>query len=152
MNEREPRFEYRLEALAQLRSAEREALKAEALQAANVVEARTREYRSLSEGISRAEASLRDGYRSGASISVDAEMRMRRYISELCERRGIKRRELDEATRLFRRALGELASKRKDAKALERHRERKQRRFEEEQVRRTIKANDELWLCRYRRP
>jgi flagellar export protein FliJ len=144
----ERKFAYRLEALIRLRSAERDAAGAQAAEAAREVEQRSRECDALVHGIERAEGELRALCASGASIAVDAQLRLQAYLHAERQRLRDKRRELDEANQRMARRRAELQERSRDARALELHRERKRVAFDLERQRAAHHAADESWLAR----
>jgi flagellar export protein FliJ len=150
MSEREARFKYRLEPLISLRSAERDALQEEMRRAAGEVERRTHECEDLSREIASAEGALRNALRSGASIAIDEQMRLQSYLDGRRRAREAKQRELEAASLEMHRVLDRLTAKQRDAKALEKHRDRKRRQFDLEQSRLALKAADDQWLRRKR--
>ena len=151
MSEREPRFRYRLEPLAKLRAAERDALVVEAARAAREVERRSSEHERIGRRVERAEWALRTLNRGGAEIRVDEQLRLRGYLRLQRDERERAGHELAGALREQNRVLAALQDKQRDAKALETHRERKLRRFDEERARASAKAADERWLQRRER-
>jgi flagellar biosynthesis chaperone FliJ len=122
VNDYERRFSYRLDSLIRLRSAERDALGGELARV-------TREF-------------------DGARMSVDEELRMQSYLAQRRRERETKQRERDEAMRVVDKALAELQAKRRDAMALEAHRDRQRRRFDGEQARVALNSADDQWLRR----
>jgi hypothetical protein len=144
MSGRSPKFEYRLEALIRLRSAERDALKTSANEAAREVEKRSRECDDLVHVISRAEGELRELCASGERIAVDEQMRLQAYLGEERRRHKAKRRELGEAVERMNKISAELQARSRDARALELHRERKRHAHDAEQQRASFDAADEL--------
>jgi chaperonin cofactor prefoldin len=150
MSERERRVRYRLEPLARLRTAEGDALKAELEHAADEVGRKERERDYVARGIERAEEDLRALRRGGALLSVDAQLRVQSELRQQLERRPARQRELDEAARSFEVKLGELRLKLQDSRALENHRGRQRRAFDEAQLRAALNAADERWLGRKR--
>jgi hypothetical protein len=148
MSEREPKFAYRLEALIRLRSAERDALKAPMQEAAREVERRSRECEEILRAIERGEAELRALLASGASIAVDEQLRVQAYLGAERARHAAKRRELAEAIERSTRLMSELAARSRDTRALELHRQRKRREFDEEAGRALLNAADAQWLAR----
>lgn len=150
MSERERPFHYRLEPLARLRAAERDALKAELERAAGEVDRKARERDRVARGIERAEEDLRALRHGGAHLSVDAQLRVQRYLQQQRELKAARQRELDEAARVVEVKLGELQLKLQDTKALENHRERQRRQFDEVQLRGALNTADERWLGRKR--
>ena len=150
MSEREPLCKYRLDPLISLRSAERDALQDEMRRAAGEVEKRTRECEDLLRDISSVEGALRKALRSGASIAVDEQLRLQGYLDGRRRAREAKQRELDQATVEMHRVLEQLTAKQRDAKALEKHRDRKRQQFDLEQSRLALKVADDQWLRRKR--
>jgi flagellar biosynthesis chaperone FliJ len=142
----ERRFRYRLDSLIRLRSAERDALSGEAARAAREVQDRARECEELAQAVELAERMLRTLRRDGASISVDEELRLQSYLGLHRRQREAKQRELDQASRSMEKALAELQAKQRDARALESHRERQRRRFDEQAARVALNGADEQWL------
>ena len=148
MSDRAPKFEYRLEALIRLRSAERDALKVSANEAAHAVEQRSRECDDLVHAISRAEDALRELCASGERIAVDEQLRLQAYLGEERRRHKDKRRELGEAVERMSKISAELQARSRDARALELHRERQRHAHDAERQRAAFDAADELWLSR----
>src|SRR5262245_12300714 len=146
MSDRERRFRYRLDPLIRLRSAERDALKGDVRRAAEEVDRRTSEVERVSREVSEAEGELRAALRSGAAIAVDEQMRLQAYLKQRRAQRVAKQRELDQATLAMSRVLEELISKQRDAKTLEKHRDRQQRQFEQTESRVALNAADDQWL------
>lgn len=144
------KFRYRLEPLVKLRSAERDALKAELERAADEVDRKAAECDLLARAIDRAEGELRALCRGGAELPLDAHQRLQLYLRRQRELRGAKQRELDAAALVVERKLSELQLKLQDTKALESHRERKRRQFDDTQLRALMSAADERWLARKR--
>jgi flagellar biosynthesis chaperone FliJ len=62
----------------------------------------------------------------------------------------VKRRELDEASQALHRVLEQLLAKQREAKALEKHRDRQRRDFDQAQARLALRAADEDWMRRKR--
>jgi flagellar biosynthesis chaperone FliJ len=151
MSERSRAFAYRLEALIRLRGAERDAAKASRAQAALEVEKRSRECDDIRQAIQQAEWGLRALLRSGESIAVDEQMRLQAYLQEERGRHKAKRHELDEAMQSMSRLSAELAARQRAAKALELHKERKRRQFDESELRSSLNATDDLWLAQRKR-
>jgi len=150
MSEHERRFKYRLDPLISLRSAERDALQGEMRRAAEELDRRTREFEDLARDIGSLESALRELLRSGASIAVDEQLRLQGYLEQRRREREAKQRALDEASRAMHRVLEQLTAKQRDAKALEKHRDRKREQFDQAQSRLAIKAADDQWLRRKR--
>jgi hypothetical protein len=148
VTEREQKFEYRLEALIRLRSAERDAAKASAAQAAREVELRSRECDAIGHSIEHAEGELRALCASGASIAIDEQMRLQAYLRQERARHKAKRRELGEAVQNMARLSNEAQTRSRDTRALELHRDRKRRAFDVDRQRAALNAADELWLAR----
>ena len=144
------KFTYRLEALVKLRSAERDALKTDLERANDAVESKARECDDLKRAIELAESALRALYRAGSELPLDGQQRLQLYLKQQRELRGAKQRELEEASRAMMRVLSELELKVQDTKALESHRERKQRQFDEQELRLNLNAADEQWMRRKR--
>lgn len=151
MSERSRSFGYRLEALAKLRNAERDALKASATQAAREVEKHSRECDDIVHAIEQAEGTLRVLCASGERIAVDEQMRLQAYLRAERQRHQAKRRELSEAAALMSRLSTELQARSRDAKALELHRERKRRQFDDARTRASLDAADALWLAQHKK-
>jgi flagellar export protein FliJ len=143
-------FRYRLQPLIGLRSAERDALQGEMRRAAAEVENRTRECEELGRDIVAAERRLRGLLADGASIAVDEQLRLQGYLDSCRRRRDLKRRELDEASQALHRVLEQLLAKQREAKALEKHRDRQRRDFDQAQARLALRAADEDWMRRKR--
>jgi flagellar biosynthesis chaperone FliJ len=146
VNDHERRFSYRLDSLIKLRSAERDALSGEVARATREFETRTRERAEISRTIDLAESLLRALRRDGARMSVDEELRMQSYLGLRRRERETKQRELDAASRAMEKALAELQAKQRDAMALEAHRDRQRRRFDEQQSRVALNTADDQWL------
>jgi hypothetical protein len=151
MSERSRKFAYRLEALIRLRGAERDALKASRTQAAREVEKRSRECDDIGHAIQQAEWALRALLRSGESIAVDEQLRLQAYLQEERRRHKAKRKDLDEAVLTMSRVSAELAARQRDAKALELHKERKRRQFDESELRASLNAADDVWLSQHKK-
>ncbi len=146
MADREPRFLYRLDPLMRLRATERDALKAEALEASREVELRARELEVIGRTIEHAEVALRSLCTSGADILVDAQLRAQGYLDLQREGQGRKRRELATAEQKESGVRSKLQLKQLDAKALELHKDKQRRQFEAVRGRSTMKAADDQWL------
>jgi hypothetical protein len=150
MSERERKFRYRLESVIKLRAAERDALKGDLERANAAVESKARECDALREAIELAESELRALYRSGAELPLDGQLRLQAYLKQQRELRRARQRELEEASRAMMRVLSELELKVQDTKALESHRARKRRQFDEQQMRVIMNAADEQEMRRKR--
>lgn len=148
MSDHERRFSYRLETLIRLRAAERDALRSEVARATRTLEDRTRECDAISRSVEMAESMLRGLRRSGAQMSVDEEMRLQEYLHHRRQQHEAKQRELADAARARLQVLSELQSKQQDAKALEAHRSRQRRRFDDAQARAALNTADDQWLRR----
>ena len=148
MNDHERRFRYRLDSLIRLRAAERDALSGELASARRELENRTRECDEISHAIDLAEGLLRALRRDGARMSVDEELRVQSYLGLRRREREAKQRGRDEALRAVETALAELQAKQRDAMALEAHRDRQRRRFDEQQARVALNSADDQWLRR----
>ena len=148
MSGQERKFKYRLESLVKLRSAERDALKNDVERASGEVQKRTRERDDIERTIELAEDELRALYRGGADLSLDAQSRLQLYLRQQRGLRSAKQRELEEATRVMQAVLCALELKVQDTKALEKHRDRQRRQFDDVQTRVTLHAADEQWLRR----
>ena len=146
MSEREPRFKYRLDPLARLRAGVRDALKAEAAQAAREVELRAMEMERLGRELERVEGELRALRSRGGELAVDAELRAQGYLAAHRERLLGKRRELEAARGKADEARSRLQLKQRDARALERHRDRQRREYDIVRGRSATRAADEQWL------
>jgi len=146
MADREPRFKYRLDPLMRLRATERDVLKAEAAQAAREVEAKARELAEIGRSIERAQVELRALYERGSDIPVDAQLRVQSYLSLQREGEARKRRELETAAQKESGVRSKLQLKQRDAKALERHKDKQRRQFEAVLGRSQIKSADDQWL------
>jgi flagellar biosynthesis chaperone FliJ len=118
--------------------------------AAAEVEKRTRECEELLRDIGAAEGRLRGLLADGTSIAVDEQLRLQAYLDSRRRQREAKSRELDEASRAMHRVLEQLLAKQREAKALEKHRERQRREFDQAQARLAHKAADDQWLRRKR--
>jgi len=152
MSDREPPFKYRLDPLMRLRASERDALRAEALQAAQEVQQRTRELQDIGRTIERGESALRALVTDGSEIAVDAQLRIQRYLALQREGEVRKRRELESAEQKESGLLSKLLLKQRDAKALELHKDKQRRQFEVERGRASVKSADEQWLLRGPKP
>jgi hypothetical protein len=146
MSDREQPFKYRLDPLMRLRASERDVLRAEALQAAQEVQQRTRELEEIARTIRRTEVVLRALVTDGSEIAVDAQLRVQRYLSLQREGEARKRRELQAAEQKESGVLSKLQLKQRDTKALELHKDKQLRQFEILRGRSTIKAADDRWL------
>jgi hypothetical protein len=131
-----------------LRAAERDALQGDAARATREVEDRTRECESISRSVELAEGLLRSLRRSGAQMSVDEEMRLQEYLRHRREQHAAKQRELEDALRARLEVLAQLQAKQQDARALETHRDRQRRRFDDAQARAALASADDQWLRR----
>lgn len=138
---------YRLEALAKVRSAERDALRLAAAAAAEEAERRARECEAAGRSVARAESALRAMRGSGNALSVDQEIRLQSYLAAERRREAATRARRDEALRAMAGVAAELAEKQRDLKALERHRSRARDRLDEQERRATQKASDDAWLA-----
>ena len=147
---KERSFKYRLESLVKLRAAERDALKTDMARAAERVEKKARECADIAREVELAESELRTLNRSGAELSLDGQLRLQLYLKQRREKRAAKQRELDEVSRAMELVLAQLQLKVQDTKALESHRDRKRRQFDEGQARASLHAADEQWMRRRR--
>jgi flagellar export protein FliJ len=150
MSDRERRFQYRLEPLIRLRSAERDVLKGEMRQAAEEVEKRTREVEQVSREVQAAESELRAALRSGAAIAVDEQQRLQGYLKQRREQREAKQRSLDAASQAMFQVIERLNAKQQDTRALEKHRERQRRQFDQAEARVALNSADDQWLRKRR--
>jgi hypothetical protein len=146
----ERRFTYRLESLIRLRTAERDALRTDVERATGAYQSKARECQNLSRAIELAEGELRALYRSGSELPLDGHARLQVYLKQQRELRRAKQVELEDASRAMDRAIAALELKLQDTKALESHRARKRRQFDEQETRLELNAADEQWLRRKR--
>jgi hypothetical protein len=143
-------FTYRLESLIKLRSAERDSMRSDLQRAIACAEQRAKERDALTAAIARAELEVRALRASGGSIFPDSELRLHDYLAQQRKLREAKQREVDEAEREVHKAMSALEVKLQDVKALEKHRSRQHRRFEEDAVRAGFNAADDQWMRRKR--
>ena len=146
----ERKFRYRLESVIKLRAAERDALKGDLERANDAVERKARECDALKATIEGAERELRALYASGAELRLDGQLRLQAYLKQQRELRRARQTELEEASRAMMRVLSELELKVQDTKALENHRARKRRQFDEQEMRIVMNAADEQEMRRKR--
>jgi hypothetical protein len=146
MTEARRKFAYRLDALLKLRVSERDALTGEVRQALKQVETKKQEHQKIEGEVRRTEDELRALCASGAELAIDVHMRLQGHLQRQRTRRAAKQLEVDDASRLALRALGELQTKVKDAKALEHHKGRKQRDHERGSARSSAISADDRWL------
>jgi len=146
----ERKFRYRLESVIKLRAAERDVLKGDLERANDAVERKARECDALKATIEGAERELRALYASGAELRLDGQLRLQAYLKQQRELRRARQTELEEASRAMMRVLSELELKVQDTKALENHRARKRRQFDEQEMRIIMNAADEQEMRRKR--
>ena len=149
----EQRFSYRLEDLLRLRAIERDVLTAERAGAAREVERKAEELAQIERVIVLSERALRALCEAGSELSVDAQMRRLRFLDVQRKWSEEKQRELKTAEGKEAQIRAALSAKQREAKALERHKEKQRRQFDAEQARHAINdADDECLRARSRAP
>lgn len=141
------RFVDRLAFLARVHAAQRDALSGEARRAAAAADGRRREQEAVEADIARVQDEVRAS-RRGAVLSLDTEMRLQAYLAREHGRAASARREAEAARSAAERAREALEAKLGEIRALDRHRARRQARFDETAARRDAGAADDAWLRR----
>lgn len=148
MSEREPRFKYRLDPLARLRAAQRDAARAEAARATRELELHMQEGDAIAQRMQAAQDAVRESSRRGAAIRPDEQLRMREYLHRQRDQQAAKAHEVEHARLEQARALAALQGAHQTSKALNLHRERMRGQFEQHRKRAAANAADDRWLAR----
>jgi hypothetical protein len=150
MNERLPRFRYRLAALLRRGEWECEVLRGELGRARVALEESQRRHDEVLTDIGRAEDMVRDLYRRDTSIAVDARERLQAYLDERRQQAEERHRQVERAESRRETVQRQLESARVALRGLEKHRDRARAAYEWEQGVRVEQVADELWLLRSR--
>ena len=150
MDIRKGRSRTALDALLKQRRWEREALSLEAARALRVWEERNGAHGAVLESIAGAESQLRQLYEASGGISLQRRSILEVFLKHQHHEARQRQQAAASARALYAQTLAQLEASRVAVKVLEKHEERSQRTYDDQERRRALQVQDDLWLLRRR--
>jgi hypothetical protein len=139
-------FRYGLQALLRKRCAELDLVREELAVANERFDMRARALEAQAAQVAQLETHQRDLSRGGASIDVEARMRLHHCLRSAVLQKEQQAVQLEQARQHRENVIAQVRAARQALKAIERHREQSQGQFDVEQLRKALLATDELHL------
>ena len=139
-------FRYGLQALLRKRCAELDVARAELAVANERFDSQARALEMQAEQVAQLQTWQRDLSRGGASIDVDARMRLHHCLRSAVLQKEQQAVQLENARQHQESVIAQVRAARQALKAIERHREQSQGQFNVEQLRKALLVADELHL------
>ena len=146
------RFRYALEPLLKKRRSERDASAAQERSARGLLKAHTEQARAAALALSGVESALRESLQAGASIDPRRQEALSGYLAVARDALRAKSGHAAKAGELHEQTQRALLRALQEARALELHRENRQREHRRERRQLAEHKQDELWLTRRRSP